>query len=712
MARVEIPAPGDLIMDEAGNVRVGVTVSLTLAGTVTAATHYSALTAGTFTTGGLVTGSDGTIVDGSAVRRYVDEGSYDLTILGRTRRIEAVSGRLASSVRVRSLRDFYTGTAQPADVLSYIHDGLNWSAQDGGVLLIPDDIEEPWSISGPIVPPPNSRMMAPNPAVGWSERLGASHGSTAFQLPANPDTIGEAWIRLANSANSPILTNDYGNTAGKRGPDPRGNGRYFQWFTALGITFDHNGANQTGTLRAIDIRNAWSMNFPWCRVVDPRGRAYSFEACNACDAPFAAAAGFAENVANGTGDTTNASPTVANASGTWAIGDLIAGTNIPADTYISNVVGATLTLAKTSDGTVQNATGTGTGVSLSKPTYRADYLLALTNGTTDCRFPEVNVHGVKTAGVLLDSVWGNRVSGDSGFAIGGYNLQMADSFTLGCFENKIDLRLEQATKHNARLDSGCYDNTLLSHAYTPGLYSSAADADGGWANAFIDGKFNWIGGTGSKRAGQPSTLSAVVRYGANAQLNNGTMTGGSELVAGTPLYAFNGVASSSLTRSNRTPEPARVMVPWTQFQAANGTTPVSATFNTVHKVLSFADATSDEAVAYVSLPDGARNFKFTVFMVNLNSGVSGNVRVQLGFADVVTGFGQTLGADEQTLGPSTVAIAASTATTTTTFSGASVTVPTDTMVALRFKRIGADGADTLAAALGLVGVRIDPQLTP
>jgi hypothetical protein len=33
MARVEIPAPGDLIMDTAGNVRVGVTVSLKLAGT-------------------------------------------------------------------------------------------------------------------------------------------------------------------------------------------------------------------------------------------------------------------------------------------------------------------------------------------------------------------------------------------------------------------------------------------------------------------------------------------------------------------------------------------------------------------------------------------------------------------------------------------------------------------------------------------------------
>jgi hypothetical protein len=52
MARVEIPAPGDLVMDSAGNVRTGVTVTLTLAGTVTAATHYSALTGGSSATGG------------------------------------------------------------------------------------------------------------------------------------------------------------------------------------------------------------------------------------------------------------------------------------------------------------------------------------------------------------------------------------------------------------------------------------------------------------------------------------------------------------------------------------------------------------------------------------------------------------------------------------------------------------------------------------
>lgn len=618
----------------------------------------------------------------------------------------------SSSSSIKSLRDFYTSTSQPADVLSYIHDGLNWSAEDGGVLLIPDDIEEPWSISGPIVPPPNSRMMSPLGYVGWSERFAPGHGSTAFQLPTSPDTIGEAWIRLANGVNGPILYNDYTNALGKRGPD-RGNGRYFQWFTALGITFDHNGRNQTGALRAIDIRKAWSMNFPWCRIVEPRGRGFSIEDSNACHGQFASVAGLSENVANGTGTTTSASPTITVASGTWAIGDLIAGTNIPADTYLSNVVGATLTLAKTSDGTAQNATASGTGVSLTKPTYLADYLLALTNGTNDSSWTEIDVHGAKTAGILLDSALGDRITGRSGYAIGGHNLQLSDSFTLGCYEHKIDLRVEQATKHNVRIDTGCYDNSVEVAAYTPGLYSVTPDADGGWCNIFCDGKHNSLTGSGSKRAGQPSTLFAVVRYGSSAQRNNGMgVAGGSELVVGTPLFSFQGANNSSLTRSNVTPQSKWRMVGWPSFIAANGTAPAAATFNTVHKVLSFADATSDEAVAYVNLPDGARSFKFTVFMVNLNSGVSGNVRVQLGFADVTNGFGETLGADEQTLGPSTVAIAASNATANTTFSGGSVTVPSDTLVALRFKRIGADAADTLGAALGLLGVRIDPQYSP
>jgi hypothetical protein len=80
-------------MDSAGNVRSNVTVTLTLANTVTDVTHYSALTGGTSTTGGLKTGSDGTIVDGSGNRRYIDSGTpLDLTINAITRRLDPTSG--------------------------------------------------------------------------------------------------------------------------------------------------------------------------------------------------------------------------------------------------------------------------------------------------------------------------------------------------------------------------------------------------------------------------------------------------------------------------------------------------------------------------------------------------------------------------------------------------------------------------------------------
>lgn len=99
MPRVEIPAPGDLIMDEAGNVRAEVAVTLTLSGTSTDVTHYSALTGGSSATGGLKSGADGTIVDASGNRRYVDSGqTMDLEIDGRTRQVEATSASVETNV--------------------------------------------------------------------------------------------------------------------------------------------------------------------------------------------------------------------------------------------------------------------------------------------------------------------------------------------------------------------------------------------------------------------------------------------------------------------------------------------------------------------------------------------------------------------------------------------------------------------------------------
>lgn len=104
--RVEIPAPGDLIMDDAGNVRSNVTVSLKLAGTSTDVTHYSALTGGTSTTGGLKSGSDGTIVDGSGNRRYIDSGAaLDLTIDGRSRQLDPISASVESRIPFLNVKD-------------------------------------------------------------------------------------------------------------------------------------------------------------------------------------------------------------------------------------------------------------------------------------------------------------------------------------------------------------------------------------------------------------------------------------------------------------------------------------------------------------------------------------------------------------------------------------------------------------------------------
>jgi hypothetical protein len=122
MARVEIPAPGDLIMDSAGNVRVGVSVSLKLAGTGTDATHYSALTGGTSTTGGLVSGVNGDVVDGSGNRRYVDSGvPMDMLISGRTKQLEPLSAA-STAAKPLSTSIQYVDADNGLDA----NDGLSW----------------------------------------------------------------------------------------------------------------------------------------------------------------------------------------------------------------------------------------------------------------------------------------------------------------------------------------------------------------------------------------------------------------------------------------------------------------------------------------------------------------------------------------------------------------------------------------------------------
>jgi hypothetical protein len=141
MARVEIPAPGDLIMDTSGNVRVGVAVSLKLAGTGTDATHYSALTGGTSTTGGLVSGVNGDVVDGSGTRRYVDSGvAMDMTVSGRLKQLEPLSASVErnSTGWINVTKSPYTalgdGSTNNATTIQAAIDAL---PTPGGVIYFP-----------------------------------------------------------------------------------------------------------------------------------------------------------------------------------------------------------------------------------------------------------------------------------------------------------------------------------------------------------------------------------------------------------------------------------------------------------------------------------------------------------------------------------------------------------------------------------------------
>lgn len=735
MSRVEIPAPGDLVLDDDGfslNVAANLPVSLTLAGTGTAATHYSALTGGTSTTGGLITDFDGTIIDGSGGRRYVDSGvALDMTISGRTKRLEPISASVEGRVGVledtsdRSPLSAYFPagvtvlTATPTQMLAAIHAGLDWSALTGGTLVIPATVES-LVISGPIVPPYNSRMAGPSTA-RFSEMTGGSHGSSANQWPVLPNAIGVAWIKLANGANGPLVANDYTNAAGKRGPDPRGDGnRYVQRFTARGIVFDHNGANQTGALRAIDLRKAWGMNFEFCHLINPRGLGWSYDNCDDCNSEKLSAVGSTENVANGTGTTTSSSPTITSAGGTWAIGDLIAGTGIPSNTFVSNVVTTTLTLAKTSDGTAQNATASGS-VSLSKQTMICTGLLSLTNTTVDSEHIGISMHGAQN-GVILDGAFGTRVSGLTGYAIGGYNLQLLDSGGVlgGCKQNQIDLRTEQATKHNVRLSSGAKSNQLDVKAFAPGLFNTPSDSDGGWANVFDDGKGNVVHGTGGRGNAVfgPSNLPIHV-FGPNTSMGRNYMSGGDDLAANTVLYKSRpSVAGAPGTvRSSRhmvLPDPF-VIAP-RDLSGAEGTTLTFSAFNTYHEVAVLPDAATTTVVAYLTIPPGANSLRVQLALVNLNSGVSGNVRTQLGYGDTTEFGGQTPGTDEGSVQLQTVALAASNAETVAGFGsdGGAVgfpgTITCGQQSWIRFKRIGADAADTLAADVGIKGILITPLL--
>ena len=637
---------------------------------------------------------------GAGSNNAVDELTLTPPVGYKTRRIP-----IADKV-VHDLREFYSGNSQPDDVLGHIQDGLARSATDGGWLLIPDSVE-PWVVSAGICPPPNSRMMGPGP-VRFNTRLSDSgHSSLSYTLPSLPNSLGEAWIKLANGTNGPILYNDYTNAQGLRGPVESGT-KYWQWFQAYGIVFDHNGHNQTGNLRAIDIRQAWGMSFAYCRLISPRGQGFVFDTCNECHGNQVSAVGEFEGQSNGTGDLTMGSNQILNANGTWAVGDWIVGTGIPSNTFVSVVSGTTLTLANQGNATAQNATITGT-VALSKWVPMATSLLTLIN-TTDSEWQGIDMHAASYGTVRLDSAYGCRVSGLAGYAIGGCNVVLEDNLATGCYENKIDMRLDQATNHNCRIGTGCTNNNIDITAWMAGIWNKPADADGGWSTIFCDGNSNNLRGTGMRRAPSVSNMTSLVRYGANAQDNKGYVGGGSDIATGNPLYIWNGSDGVSKTRSNLSPTPNRLLLPGYSFAAADGTTPAVTTFNgTLHQVLGMNNGVDSSAVCYFTVPDGCRLMLVRPIFVNLDSTKSGNIRLQVGVSDVLTDS-DLLGADETILGPISLAIGADSNTHSTSFTGTQVAVRANEVLCVRIKRLGSNGLDTLTSSVGLLGVRIEPLL--
>jgi hypothetical protein len=609
-----------------------------------------------------------------------------------------------------TLGEFYDGSAQPADVIGPIHDMLKKTKEGGGSGGIPDS-QEPWEISEPIVPYVNSRMHGPPGSGRFSERYSNSHDATkGYTLPALPNHIGEAWIKLKNGSNCPILMNDYNNVDGKRGPD-RGNGAFWQWFTAERICFDHNGRNQTmSSLGAIYFEDAWGMELVQCRLVAPRYRGLVLSNCNSCNGEKFSVAGESEWIANGTG-VLNGTNTVTGATGTWAQGETITGTNILSGTYLTGVSGSAGNLTLTMSAA---ATGSGT-VALSRLNYIADALMVLEDSTVDSEWIGCSAHASKN-GLLLDTCYGNRISGLFGYSIGGHNVWLRETmtgspnFNVGNKSNRIDVRADQATKHNIRIDDGCVENLIDVTGIGCGIFNTPADSDGGWCTVFCDGQRNVVRGTGNKSAGPVGNMSAVAAAGPNASDNDlSNMTGGSDLGSGTPIWKF--VGTNTLHTSNRMPGPPPFFVWAKQFEAVDGSTAALVNYNgTLHKVLSFADGVTDSAIAYITIPYGIKKIQVRCQLLNIANTPANPVRIQMGYAGWPVAGGNTPGADEQVLGPSTISIPQSTVITQTSFSGAQFNVEPGEIVALRFKRIGADSEDQFAGALGLLGVRVDPLM--
>jgi hypothetical protein len=601
---------------------------------------------------------------------------------------------------VYDLREFYAGTAQPSDVLGHIHDMLARTSLNGGWGEIPEGF---WEVSGPIIPPPNSKLRGIGTHGSTTEHNGAltsSRGPEWFRLP-NIAALGasESWIALKSGSNAPILKNDLTNAVGKQGP-PRGSTEpWIQNFLAQGLVLDHNGGNQVWTDGAVQLEDAGTMSFRDVRLVNPRGRGFNLLNCYDCNGLDVVVAGVTyTQQANGVGDLAS-STTISNATGTWAKGDKIEGTGIPANAYLTNVVGATLTLSAA-------ATVTATGATLTKTVYFSDYHLAMTDSTVDCQWDRISMHAAKSI-VLLDSAYANRVSGFAGYAMDGYNLEMKDSYGAsshyigGCIKNYVNLRCEQATKHNVRIGTRCVENNLDLVAYSAGQYGRAADSDGGWYNIFNDGQLNTIKGAGGAGFSHPVTMAGLYADGPSADGNEVSFVGKTGPPSGTSKY-FVHPSAKYKSRIVGMPEP----IVWGASElGAHEGTPVIAgvASNAVHAFL-LDPAASESVGKWFIPPPGTSRYNVELTWINPTAGAG----------DVAYAVQASNYADADTVG------AAEFSTSLLTFTAPAINVVKKTAIAqvtaatpgqatfIRVRRVATDVGDTLAADIGLVAVEITP----
>jgi hypothetical protein len=169
------------------------------------------------------------------------------------------------------------------------------------------------------------------------------------------------------------------------------------------------------------------------------------------------------------------------------------------------------------------------------------------------------------------------------------------------------------------------------------------------------------------------------------------------------------------TRSNRLPQPPPFILGPGQWEGVEGSTRTLAPFFGAQRTgLLLPDGVTTSLIAGFTVPTGCNAVGVLVIMGSLNSAVSGNVRLQLGYADTVITGGNTPMGDETTAVTS-VAFAANSQEVAGRFGSGEPIAFAPAIIGgehcvLRVKRFGADALDTLAGDVAFFGVRVYPEL--